>query len=34
MVYSVVEIVAQIRQLSVNEVARQLRENAHHIYGI
>ncbi|CAF1183641.1 unnamed protein product [Rotaria sordida] len=34
MVYSVVETVAQIRQLSIDDVACQLRENAHHIYGV
>ncbi|CAF4442815.1 unnamed protein product [Rotaria sp. Silwood2] len=34
MVYSVVETIAQIRQLSISDVASQLRENAYHIYGV
>jgi Tat protein secretion system quality control protein TatD with DNase activity len=34
MVYSVIEIVAQIRQLSIDDVACQLRENARQIYGV
>ncbi|CAF4965832.1 unnamed protein product, partial [Rotaria sp. Silwood1] len=34
MVYSVIETVAQIRQLSIHDVACQLRENAYHIYGV
>ncbi|CAF0849742.1 unnamed protein product [Adineta steineri] len=34
MVYSVVEMVAKVRQLPISYVATQLRENARHIYGI
>ncbi|CAF3653405.1 unnamed protein product [Rotaria socialis] len=34
MVYSVVEMVAQLRHLPVMDVACQLRENARHIYGV
>ncbi|CAF3418912.1 unnamed protein product [Rotaria sp. Silwood1] len=34
MVYSVVEMVAQLRDLPVMDVACQLRENARHIYGV
>ncbi|UJR26729.1 hypothetical protein I4U23_008044 [Adineta vaga] len=34
MVYSVVETVAQLRYLPVNNVADQLRENARQIYGV
>jgi Tat protein secretion system quality control protein TatD with DNase activity len=34
MVYSVIEIIAQIRQLSIDDVASQLRENAYDIYGV
>jgi Tat protein secretion system quality control protein TatD with DNase activity len=34
MVYSVVEMVAQLRHLPVFDVACQLRENARHMYGI
>ncbi|CAF3466502.1 unnamed protein product, partial [Rotaria sp. Silwood2] len=30
-VYSVVETTAQIRQLSINDVASQLKENVYHI---
>lgn len=34
MVYSVIETIAQLRYLPVIDVARQLRENARHIYGV
>jgi len=34
MVYSVIETIAQIRQLSIDDVANQLRKNAFHIYGV
>jgi len=34
MIYSVVEKIAQLRHMSVYDVACQLRENAREIYGI
>ena len=34
MVYSVVEMIAQLRHLPVLDVACQLRENARQIYGV
>ncbi|CAF1231767.1 unnamed protein product [Adineta ricciae] len=34
MVYSVIELIAQIRQLPIEKIARQLRENAQRIYGV
>lgn len=34
MVYSVVEMIAEIRRLPVLDVAWQLRENARQIYGV
>ena len=34
MVYSVIETIAQLRQVSIHDVAWQLKENAYYTYEI